>query len=113
MYSNRKVFCSLSIGLILISGPLVAALNFHQEVTLTSFASEETTKDIAGQFLKAAEGDSNLKVVDIRYKQEKLEKDNIAYNAIITCRVSKLDIDVLRIQKKMIQNNDNLKGSNP
>lgn len=108
MHSNRMVFVSLFCGLMLVSISLNAALNFKQEFTLTSFKSEEDVKDVANQFLQAAEGDSNLKVVNVRYKQEKWAEDCIAYEAVLTCHVSKPDKDLLRIQEKMIQNNSNL-----
>ena len=108
MYSSKVIFCSFFFGLVIVGGQLSAALNFKQEVTLTSFKSEEDSKDIVNQFLRAAEGDSDLKVIDVEYKQEELGKNCIAYNAKITCHVSKPDKDVLRVQEKMIQNNNNL-----
>ena len=95
--------------LIFICGPLSAALKYQQEVTISSFKSEEDAKDMANQFLRAADGDPDLKVVDIKYEQEKLKEDFTSYNAVITCRVSKSDIDVLRVQNKMMQNNKDLK----
>lgn len=113
MYSNRVIFYSLLFGLAVVSGPLNAALNFKQEVTLTSFKSEEDSEDIVNQFLQAAKGDSDLKVVDVKYEQEKWEKGCIAYKAIITCHVSKPDKDVFRVQEKMVQNNSNLIKGNP
>src|SRR5690348_11230916 len=111
MCSNRVIFGLFFFGLVLASRPLSAALGFQQKVTLTSCKSKEDTKDIVNQFLRAAEGDSNLKVVDVKYTQEKWKKDCVAYNAILTCRVSKPDKDILRIQEKMVQNNSNLTSS--
>jgi hypothetical protein len=98
---------------LIVKGSLCAALNYKQEVTLTSFMSIDDSKDIANQFLRAADGDSDLKVIDIKYKQEEWGKNCIAYKAIITCHVSKPDQDVLRVQGKMIQNKNNLIESKP
>jgi hypothetical protein len=100
MYSNRRFFCSFFFSLVVLSGSLSATLNFKQEVTLTSFMSEEDSKDIVKQFLRAADGDLDLKVVDVRYKLEQWGKDCIAYNAIITCHVSKPDKDVFACPRK-------------
>src|SRR5688572_15602543 len=108
MYSNKTIICLLFFGLVFVESTLDAALNYTQEITMTTFKSEEDSKDIANQFLRAAEGDSDLKVVDVKFKQEKLGKDFIAYNTIITCLVAKPDKDVFRVQGKMIQNNNQL-----
>lgn len=102
MYLNRLIFSTLFFGLVIVNLSLSAALNFKQDVTLTSCKSEEDSKNMANEFLQAAEGDSDLKVVSIRYKQEK-QKNCIIYHSIITCLVSKPD-DLMRIQAKAILN---------
>jgi hypothetical protein len=104
MYSNRVIFFTLFFGLMISNFLLSAAFNFKQDVTLTSFKSEEYSKEMVNQFLKAAEGDSDLKVIEIKYKQEKMKKDCIAYHAIITCLTSTPN-DVQRIQCKSLLNN--------
>jgi hypothetical protein len=102
MYSNRVIFFTLFFGLMIANFPLSAALNFKQDVTLTSFKSEEDSKEMVNRFLKAAEGDSDIKVIQIKYKQEK-KKDYIAYHSTITCLASKPD-DIMRVECKSILN---------
>lgn len=108
MYSNRVILNSVFFALMLMCSPLTGALKYQQEVTISTFTSEEDSRDMANQFVRAADGDPNIKVVDIRYEQEKLGKDCTSYNAVITCHVSKSDVDVARVQEKMVQNNENL-----
>ena len=112
MYLNRTIFNPLFFAVMLICNPLSAALKYQQDVTISTFTSAKESKEMADEFLQAAEGDPDLKVVDIKYVQEKLGKDCTSYNAVITCRVSKPDKDVLRVQEKMTQNNENLIRAN-
>lgn len=107
---SKKLIIFYAMFLIIISSRLSAALNFQQEMTLSSFQSEECTKELVNQFLRAAIGDSDLKVVDLRYVQEKLANDFIEYKAIIMCHVSEIDKDIIRVSGKMVHNyNDSVK----
>lgn len=87
-----------------LSASLQADLTYKQEATLSSFKSELDAKEMAAKFVQAAEGDDNLQVMDVKYEQEKLGDNFTAYKAIITCHVSQLDVDLMRVQLKMVQN---------
>jgi hypothetical protein len=102
MYSIGMIFLTF----MLVGSPLNADLKYQQEVILSSFQSKEDSIEMANKFLQAAKDDLDLKVIGIRYKQEKCGEGWIAYNAIITCYVSQIDQDILRIQGKMIQNSN-------
>ncbi len=112
MYSIRMVFSLVFLTFVLVCSQLNAALKYQQEITISSFKSEQDSKEMVYEFLKAARGDPDFKVVGIRYNQEEIKKDFTSYNAIIKCHVSQPDKDVLRIQEKVVQNNKNIKGTN-
>lgn len=91
--------CSLSLN---------ATLSYQQEFTLSSFTSNEECRERVQQFQQAAEGDPDLKVVDIQYSQEPFHDNGIIYHATVKCHVAHEDIDIARIAKKMATNNPNL-----
>lgn len=111
MYLVRRILARIFFALIVMSCPVNAALKYEQEVTISSFCSEKETKELADKFCQAAQGDLDLKVIDIRYEQKELGETLTSYDAIIKCHVSKPDEDVLRIQMKVVENDDNLTSS--
>lgn len=106
------MICStLFLAFAFLCGQLNAVLKYQQELTLSSFKSEAEAKEMAAKFLKAAEGDPDLKVIKVRYKKEKGRKNFTFYNAIIKCHVSEPDADLLRVQVKALQNDNKLPKS--
>lgn len=110
MFRIRTVFGSAFLVLCFACAQLSANLKYKQEVTITSCKSEQDSKEMVYEFLKAARENPNLKVVGIRYNQEKRGKDCTFYDALITCHVSQIDKDVLSVQEKILQNNKDMES---
>ncbi len=107
MRINKVILSSLFLTLLFVGSPSFATLKYQQEYTISTFSSDQDTQESTVEFLLAAKGDPNLKVVDIKYTQEKISDDCISYNAILTCHVSEPDKDFARIDEKILQNNKN------
>lgn len=106
MYSNKQIISCILFVLLFVSSSVSAELNYEQEITLSSLKSEEDCKYMADLFLQSAIGDPDLKVIDVKYKQDELDKNCTIYDAVIMCHVSKPDEDVCRIGKKMIESHN-------
>jgi len=103
----RKIY-ALFILASLVFGHLSAELKYKQVATISSLKSEEDVKQLALEFLEAAIGDPDLKVIDIQYKEEKMESGCTFFDAIITCLVAQADIDIQRVQIKALKNSKKL-----
>lgn len=97
-FSSKELGSTKSDGVI---------LNRQQDAIYTSYGSEEGAIDSVNEFLRAAEGDPNLMVVDVKFEQEKVSESVIAYKAIITCQFSKPE-DLQRIEQKAFKKYNNL-----
>ena len=107
MCSKKLIFYAMF--LIIISSRLSAAFNFKQDVVFGCFGSEEGLKDVVNEFFRVTKDDLSLKVVGIRYTQEK-SKDGrlIGYVATITCHVSTRE-DLSQAEQKALRNFDTWK----
>lgn len=92
----------LAAAIISINMPAVAALKYKQNLTLSSWRSQEDLEEKVQEFCNAAVGDQDIKVIEVKYKKKK-SKMNFSYEAIITCHVSEKDKDLIRIQGKIFQ----------
>ncbi len=101
MFSLKKAIFACLLSSIFIQCSIDAALNYQQVVTLTSFDSQEEVKQMALSFEKAAKGDPDIKIINIQYETKKETENSTFFIANITCHVSKVNEDVLRISGKI------------
>ena len=92
-----------TVFILAISLPMHAALQYEQELTITSWVSLEDVQKSVQEFCAATLGEPYIKVIDVKYKTKKKSKKNISYSGIITCHVSEIDADLLRIQGKLLR----------
>lgn len=79
-----------------------AALQYQQDLTLSSWKSKEDIEQQVKEFCDAALNDPDIKVISVKYNQKKKSK-SIIYSAVLTCYVSKVNDDFIRINGKVFQ----------
>ncbi len=79
-----------------------AALKYKQSLTISSWNSMEAVEERAKEFCDATIGDPDIKLINVKYNQKK-KSGSIIYNAIITCYVSQVDMDFMRIDGKIFK----------
>lgn len=108
MYSIRLITATLFVALMmLISSPANAELKYQQDLTFTTWESQEKVEEQVREFCNAAAGDPDIKIIGVKFEQKKYKK-TITYNAIMTCYVSKIDQDFIRISGKVFQQKNGL-----
>jgi hypothetical protein len=85
--------------------PLHAFVKYEQKITLSSWVSAEDIQKKALQICKAAQGDPDIKILDIQYRKKKIA-GSIVYQAIFLCYVAAIDKDFQRVFEKSIQSKD-------
>lgn len=84
------------------NGMANAALKYQQDLTISRWTSLKDVEESVQEFCEAAEGDPDIKVIKVSYKQTK-KRGDIMYSATIICYVSKIDEDLMRINGKAFQ----------
>lgn len=85
---------------LMMSCHMEAALKYRQDLTMMSWKSQEDVEERVQEFCNATIGEPNIKVIGVKFQQKKNRKD-ISYIGIITCLVSEVDNDCMRISGKI------------
>lgn len=103
MNSIGCVIAVLTSVCALMSGSAYAAdLKYQQDLTLGNWISRKEVQEEVREFCEAAGENPNLKVVDIKYRQQP-DGELTYYSAVITCHVSEPDKDLMRVRGKAFQ----------
>lgn len=94
----------LVLFLLFIHFSLHAALKYQQDYTISNWKSQQDLEKQVKEFCDAAKDDSDIKIMNIKFEQKKIGKNDYIYNAILTCYVSEVDNDLIRIQAKIFEN---------
>lgn len=102
MNTTKKIFSTAFVIMMTLCSAGTCALNYQQEYTISSYESVEEVEKIGNAIKEASKKDPNVKVVKVKYKTEKFGDDTI-YSVVMTCHVSRGDIDFLELKDKVMR----------
>jgi hypothetical protein len=103
MHLFKQIVIFLFVASIFTTCLADAALKYQQDFTISNWVSQESIEEEVRAFCNAAQGDPDIRVVNVKYTQKKENRKSIRYSAMITCYVSKIDEDLIRINGKVFQ----------
>ena len=94
----RQMSVLFLTGFICMCSSAYAKLTYEQDLTLGNWVSQQAVENEVIEFCRNAEGDPNIKVINVEY-HEPVEEEPPYYSATITCHVSEIDKDLARIRE--------------